>query len=33
MSVGAMHSVEVAHADERGAEAGGNVVEFVKNLA
>jgi hypothetical protein len=27
-----MHAVKVAHAQQRRTEAGGNVLEFVKNL-
>src|SRR6202162_3770363 len=32
MGVGAMHSVKVAHTDERGAKVGGYIVEFVEDL-
>jgi hypothetical protein len=28
----AVHAIKVAHADQRGAEGGRNLVEFVKNL-
>jgi len=30
--MGPMHAVKVPHAQERWTEAGGNVIEFVKNL-
>src|SRR5580692_6151081 len=30
--MGPMHAVKVAHAQQRWTEAGGNVIEFVKNL-